>query len=552
MPSMSSPITVYIAKKIVTMEPSAPAATAVAVRDGIILGVGSVDDLQPWLENRPHEIVTDFAKKILMPGLIDPHLHPFMAAAMMMSDLIVAFEWRLPWGTVTPTRGREAYLAELRRIERAKPNSREPLVTWGYHPLWHGSVTRRDLDEISKTRPIVVWHRAAHEMFLNSAALSHWNLTEAEAQGNPAVNYEEGHYWEAGVIELAAPKMAPFMFEPKRYIEGVARVREVVRFGGMTTIAEMSFGITDADLEWLGPSRVLDADDVPFRTYFVSDAKTPAKTMGLEESLAWAKALPQRNTRRLRFLRHVKLFADGAFYSQGMRLGACYTDGHSGEWMTPPPLFEQLATAYWSAGYQIHVHTNGDEALAFVLGTLQKLQDAKPRFDHRFTIEHFGYCMSDQIRKLSRLGAIVSANPYYLYETGDMFSRVGMGADRASQIGRLASVARAGVPLALHSDFAMAPAQPLLLAQVAATRRTADGTTLCPGETLTLDQALRGITTDAAFVLGVENEIGSIVSGKRADFTVLAEDPYEVGAAHLGDIPIWGTIFEGKAAPLAT
>jgi predicted amidohydrolase YtcJ len=544
---MSSTITIYTAKKILTMEPSAPAATAVAVRDGMILGVGSLDDLAPWLESGPHEVAGDFADKILMPGLIDPHLHPFMAAAMMMSDLIVAFEWQLPWGTVKPTRGREAYLAELRRIERAKRNPTEPLITWGYHPLWHGDVTRRDLDEISKTRPIVVWHRAAHQMFLNTAALAHWNLTEAEARGNPAVNYEEGHYWEAGMIELAAPKMASFMFEPKRYLEGVSRVRDVVRYGGITAIAEMSFGITNAELEWLGPSRVLDAEDVSFRTYFVSDAKTPAMTMGLEKSLAWADALPQRNTARLRFLRHVKLFADGAFYSQGMRLGgACYIDGHSGEWMTPPALFGQLASAYWNAGYQIHVHTNGDEAVAFVLETLQKLQDEKPRFDHRFTIEHFGYCTSDQIRKIARLGAIVSANPYYLYETGDMFSRVGMGADRASQMGRLASVARAGIPLALHSDFAMAPARPLLLAQIAATRRTADGTTLCPQEALTVDQALRGITIEAAFVVGLENELGSIASGKRADFTVLEADPYEAGAEHLADIPIWGTIFEGK------
>jgi len=544
---MASQITVYVAKKIVTMEPSAPSATAVAVRDGMILGVGSLDDLKPWLESAPHQIVTDYADKILMPGLIDPHLHPFMAAAMMMSDFVAAFEWQLPWGRVEATRGREAYLAELRRIEAAKPDPSEPLVTWGYDPLWHGEITRRDLDEISKTRPIVVWHRAAHEMFFNTAALARWNLTQAEAAGNPNVNYEEGHYWEAGMIELAAPKMASFMFEPQRYLEGVRRVRDVVRFGGITAIAEMSFGITNADLEWLGPSRVLDGENVPFRTYFVPDAKTPAMTMGLEKSLAWADALPQRNTQRLRFLRHVKLFADGAFYSQGMRLGgACYIDGHVGEWMTPPELFAQLATTYWNAGYQIHVHTNGDEAVAFVLETLRKLLEAKPRFDHRFTIEHFGYCASDQIRRLARLGAIVSANPYYLYETGDAYSRVGMGADRASQIARLGSVARAGVPLALHSDFAMAPAQPLLLAQIAATRRTADGTTLCPQESLTLDQALRGITIEAAFVLGVENEMGSIASGKRADFTVLEEDPYEAGAEHLASIPILGTIFEGE------
>jgi len=214
--------------------------------------------------------------------------------------------------------------------------------------------------------------------------------------------------------------------------------------------------------------------------------------------------------------------------------------------MTPVPLFQQLATTFWNSGYQIHVHTNGDEGLEMVLRTLQTLQDAKPRIDHRFTIEHFGYGTDEQVGKLARLGAIVSANPYYMYELGDEYLQESLGHDRTTKMARLGSVARAGIPFALHSDFAMAPAQPLRLAQIAITRRTAGGKQLAKSERLTLDQALRAITLDAAFMLGLENEIGSISSGKRADFTILAEDPYAVDAGSLADIPIWGTIFEGK------
>jgi predicted amidohydrolase YtcJ len=544
---MSSPIIVYTAKKIVTMDPAQPEATAVAVRDGSILAVGSLADLQPWLQAQRYDLVRDFEGKVLLPGLIDPHLHPFMAAAMMMTDLITAFEWQLPWATIKPVRGKEAYMTELRRIEQAKSDPSEPVMTWGYHPFWHGAVARADLDDVSASRPIVVWHRSAHEMFFNTAALHRWNLTEEEARSHSCVDYAAGHYWESGMVELAAAKLAPYMFDRTRFLAGMARARDVVRFGGITTIAEMSFGITDPDLEWLGPQAVLDRDDVPFRTFFVADAKTPTMKLGAGQALAWADGLPQRNTRRLRFGRHIKLFADGAFYSLGMRIGgAGYIDGHQGAWMTPLPLFEELATTFWNAGYQIHVHTNGDEGLAMVLSTLQMLQDSKPRVDHRFTIEHFGYGTDDQVVKLARLGAIVSANPYYMYELGDEYLGKSLGRDRTSQMVRIGSVARAGIPFALHSDFAMAPAHPLRLAQIAITRRTAGGAQLAENERLTLDQALRAITVDAAFVLGLENEIGSITSGKRADFTVLDEDPYGVNAGSLADIPIWGTIFEGE------
>ncbi len=218
--------------------------------------------------------------------------------------------------------------------------------------------------------------------------------------------------------------------------------------------------------------------------------------------------------------------------------------------MTPPETLEEIARVYWKAGYQIHVHTNGDLGLDLVLDLLEKLLDEKPRFDHRFTIEHFGYSSPDQTRRIGRLGAIVSANPYYIYEAGLKFGELGLGVDRASSMARIGSIERERIPLALHSDAPMAPAEPLTLVWAAVNRFSSEGTVLCPEERLSLQQALRSITIDAAFILGIENEIGSIVSGKTADFTILEQDPYKVAPAKLKDIPIWGTVFEGKLFPI--
>ena len=212
---------------------------------------------------------------------------------------------------------------------------------------------------------------------------------------------------------------------------------------------------------------------------------------------------------------------------------------------------EAAARVYWNAGYQIHVRANGDAGIGVTLDVLETLMEENPRQDHRFTIVDFGYSTPAQIERIARLGAQISANPYYLYALGDLFAEVGLGTDRAEVISRLGSAVKRGIPVALHSDFAMAPARPLQLAWNAASRRTSDGKVFSPEEQLTLDQALRAVTIDAAYILGKEEEIGSIVAGKKADFTALGMDPYEVGIRGLNKITIRGTIFEGRSHPAA-
>jgi predicted amidohydrolase YtcJ len=108
----------------------------------------------------------------------------------------------------------------------------------------------------------------------------------------------------------------------------------------------------------------------------------------------------------------------------------------------------------------------------------------------------------------------------------------------------------AGVPLAFHSDFTMAPAQPLRLAWAAATRLSADGVLQAPEERISVREALEAITLDAAYQVRMEHEIGSLEVGKLADLTVLEQDPFEVPVEALKDIPIWGTVFEGTVYPI--
>jgi len=544
-------LTVFKARSVITMNPSQPRANAVAVREGQIVEVGSIESMAPWLQAHRHEIDDRFEKAYLTPGFIDPHLHPTMAAVILPMAFITALPWRLPWGDVPATDDPAGFDARLTELTEQHPAD-EPLIVWGYHQLWHGPMSRERINRISTTRPIVIWHRSFHELYMGDGALDWLEIDEAAIGGRRQIDLAAGHFFENG-LGFAINRLNPFLLHPDRYREGLRRLQAVVHHGGHTTVGDMAVGIFDFDMEMETTREVLDRDDVPFRVEMVPTALSLLRRFSSHaDILTFAQSLPAISSHRLRFDRRIKLFADGAFFSQLAQVGEPgYIDGHHGEWMMTPETLEEAARIYWNAGYRIHLHVTGDLGLALGLDILEKLQWERPRFNHGFTFEHFGFSTPEQVQRAAVLGANVSANVYYLHELGHMYANEGIGYERASQMARLKSCFDAGICTAVHSDFTMAPAQPLNSAWVAANRINCQGEVMCAEERISAEQALAAITLNAARVLGRENEIGSIRAGKRADFTVLGEDPLTVPPARLRDIPVLGTVFEGRVHELA-
>jgi predicted amidohydrolase YtcJ len=211
---------------------------------------------------------------------------------------------------------------------------------------------------------------------------------------------------------------------------------------------------------------------------------------------------------------------------------------------------------WWKAGFDIHVHINGDQAQDVLLDALAGLQQEYPRFDHRFTFEHFGLSRSDQIRRLKALGGLASANIYYVYLRGRLNASQ-LGTDRASLSVRLKSLFDAGVPATVHSDFPVAETNPLLAAQTAVTRFSLKDKRLlpeplAPDERITMAQALQTVTTNAAFVHRLEDRVGSIEAGKLADFAVLSADPLDGPAENVSERSrvvatiVGGRVFQAK------
>jgi len=550
------PAIVYPAQRIITMDSVLPRANAIAVSGGRITAVGQLEELR-------HSGTVDdtFADAVVLPGLIDQHLHPVLGAATLMTEVIAIEDWVLPGYTFRAANGAADYRRRLADADRRLTDPGEWLFSWGYHRLWHGDLDRSVLDTISPTRPIVVWQRSCHEWYLNSAAIATLGLSADQMTGHgPAsamVDFEAGHWWEAG-MNLLLPALTPVVMTADRLAAGLQQLVAYLRSSGVTAINEP--GIMWAVEPWDLYQQILGSSETPFTSTFLVDARSQADSgMDPVDAVADAEAQVARAaTGKVRLLpKHVKLFADGAIISQLMQMREPYLDDsghpdlcHHGEWMMQPETFRAFFRAYWAAGWQPHVHVNGDAGLDLVLDTVEECLATHPRDDHRTVIVHFANSTEEQVDRIARLGCIVSANPYYPVGFADQYAAHGLGADRADTMVRAASVLRRGIPLSLHSDLPMGPAAPLALASFAVNRCTPAGRVVAPEQRISVHEALRAVTIGAAHSWRLEDEIGSITPGKAATFTVLAEDPYLVDPERLADIPILGTVYEGRWFPV--
>jgi predicted amidohydrolase YtcJ len=550
-------ITVFMAKKIITMERGIPEATAVAVSGTRILAVGSLDQVKAALRDRAFTVDKTFQSKVVLPGLIDQHLHPILGASMLETEVIAPEDWLLPGHTFKAATTPSEYIRRLTDADAAMKDEKEWLFSWGYHALWHGKLDRRTLDAVSRTRPIAVWQRSCHEWYLNTAAIKALGLTEAAMRGKGAaskqMDWEEGHWWETG-MNLILPSIQPVFLSPERLTRGLKQMVAYLHANGVTAYNEPGVIVTPE--LWKLYQQILGAEETPLYSYFLPDARQQVdKGLGLAESLADAETqVAIAPTGKVSFFpKQIKLFADGAIISQLMQMKDGYFDAngkldpkHHGEWLMTPKDLEERSKLYWDAGYQLHIHVNGDLGLDTVLDVLERRMRENPRADHRAVIVHFANSTEEQIGRIARLGAIVSANPYYATGFADKFGEVGLGPQRADVMVRSGSVRKHQIPLSFHSDLPMAPAAPLYLAWTAVNRETPSGRVISPEQRISVEDALRAVTIEAAYSWRKENELGSIAPGKIANFTVLEQDPLAIDPMKLKDIPIWGTVFEGK------
>ena len=542
-------IKIYRAKKILTMNPAQPSVDHVAVRDGVILGAGSLKALEDWGE---YELDETFADKIIMPGFIEGHAHT-MEGTLWRHVYCGYFDRMDPNGKIWPgIKTKEGVLERLKEAEQQLDDPDAPLPGWQLDPIYFDNVriTRQDLDEVSSTRPIGVLHASGHIMNVNSKALELGGFLK------PGLNHPGIPLGSDGLPE--GELRGPDVMTPVGIHVGFGRdmldcdERGLRDFGklcvraGVTTVTDLAARLqedaVDMMLKITGEER-FPACVVPLRFFH---GLTP------KELVDHAESLLGQSTERLR-LGRIKIVSDGSIqgFTARMRAPGYYNGAPNGLWYVAPDQMAEIYDLALERGLQVHTHTNGDEATQLAIETLEGALKKHPTLNHRFTLQHCQLADAAQLRRMAGLGMCVNFFSNHTFYWGDEHYRLTVGPERAERMNACASALAEGIPMAIHSDAPITPLGPLFTAWCAVNRITASGRVQGEHERISVADALRTITLGAAYTLKMDGEVGSIEAGKKADFAILEEDPTTVDPMALKDIPVWGTVQGGRLFPSA-
>jgi predicted amidohydrolase YtcJ len=539
----------------VTLDPGTPTAQAVAVMNGKILGVGTLDEVRGWVTNQEVEIDRRFENAVIVPGFIEAHMHPQITGVLWEGVYVGRFDRVSPDGT--PVKGLQTKQAVLDRIRDAAakvPADGRWLVAWGYQPEFYGNspLTRADLDPITNGHPIFIENLSMHIYYANSKAFQIAGIKDdttvrgiVKKDGKPTGEIEE---IEAALTFVA--KLPPL--DNKTLVKATRDAAKLAHRTGVTTFADLSFGSLPGGYK---AYQTVAADpDFPVRIVLnpiiqVFQQGEIAQKGGLD----YLSALHKADTDRLS-IGGVKFVVDGS------------VQGYTGlfQW---PYYFKTFANGVanidqddlnkWvlevhRRGFQAVIHANGDQATENALIALEAAQRQFPSLTSRHRIEHNQFVTPDQLGRMKRLGTATNLFANHIYYWGDLHYSTFVGPDRAERMNPAGSAQRLGIPFSLHSDASVTPVDPLFSMWAAAARKTMSGRVLGEGERITVPQALHAVTLGAAYLLMQEDRKGSIETGKLADFTVLDRNPLEVSSPdQLRDIKVLGTVMGGKVFPAA-
>jgi len=541
--------TIFYGGPIVTVNPKNEEVEALAVQKGKIVAVGSKDAvMKDWKTNTTK--LVDLKGQTLMPGFVEPHVHIILTAVMEGLGLNLS-NFTLPYDT------KETLINKMKAHLKNIPKGGW-LVGFGVDPSrtspFMAELNADDLDRVSKDVPIFIVNQSGHIAYVNRKALELAGIT------NKTPNPPGGGVY----VKDAKGQLTGKLVEPPSYLAFLSKMPPPSEGDLLNAITSTmrniaSVGVTTASEMSVGANFGVDKEIAIYRGIFAKNA-SPIRVRGYLFSEAMPKGYSgikaNEGDDSLRFI-GIKYIADGSTQGLTAALNQPYTYPKDSKWsgalnFKDADMFASMKS-YFDQGWQLSTHSNGDRAIDQTLNSYSKLLGSNPQSkDRRLRIEHFTINNEGQVKKAVNLGVIPSFTIGHVDYWGSAFYNYIVGPDRAKRIDPAAEFKRAGGKFTLHSDTPVSNVGPLNYITESVTRmwQLSPQKVLGPDQAVSVDDAIRAITIDAAYQIFADKLVGSLEVGKQADFVVLEKNPRKTPPAEIRNIKVRGTWIDGKPVSL--
>ena len=537
--------TIYIDGNIITINDAQPSAQAIAVKEGLILAVGSNNEVLKYKSNETAVIA--LKGKTLVPGFVDAHSH----FAGVGTQAIVANLLAAPDGAVNTIADLQIamrdYIASSAIVKNYNVaigfNYDDSQLIEKRHP------TRHDLDAVSTSIPIVIMHQSGHLGVYNTKALDLMGISaETENPSGGIIEREADGKTPNGVMQENAHFMIFFKMIPdftnKDLVALYKAGEQSYISNGFTTVQE---GKTDlASLKLLPKIAASTGFDIDIISY-------PDITAIGDVPILHSDLMSTQYTNGFR-LGGVKLTFDGSPQGKTAWFTQPYykvPNGQAEDYSGYPAFSDQDAIKWMRLAihnqWQLLVHTNGDAAIDQLIKLVSRLEPSLKDYEHRTVMIHGQFTRQDQVKKLKDLGIFPALYPMHTFYWGDWHRDSVAGLTRAENISPTGWFLDEGMRFTIHSDAPVTFPNAMRILDSAVNRTTRTQATLGSKHKITPLQALKAMTLWSAYQHFEESIKGSLEVGKQADMVILSDNPLTVPASAIKDIKVLETINNGQS-----
>ncbi len=502
---------------------------------GRIVKTGSNEEVLESAKAFDAEII-DLEGRTILPGFIDSHLH--------LEELGMYLE-------TLDLRG-VGSVEELK--ERVKEYAETAKMSWILGHGWDQELfeekrwpTRWDIDGVVDDRPVMLSRVCLHAAVLNTKAMELAGLLDSELPG--VVRDEDGE--ATGVVKEEAFELAREKFKETLTLEDyehfVKRAVDYAASLGITAVGTVS--VEEKTLKAI--SNLEERGELKIRVFaYLDPGKREVKGVSMFGNFDVLNSLKKLGIKcgfgrgKLR-INGVKVLADGSLGARTAWLSEPYSDAPTrGHANISRDLLEKIVKEAHEAELQMAVHGIGDRTIDMILDVYSSLPNPG-KLRHR--VEHASILRPDQIERMARLGIVGAVQPHFVITDWWAVRRVGK--ERAGWLYPFRSMLDAGIVLGFGTDSPIEPTNPWESVYAAVTRGKYEGVETyeyTKNQVLSLEEALHAYTYGSAYILGAEDELGTLDEGKFADFVVVEEDPFEVDERELGEIKVLETYVGGE------